>query len=73
MPSAAAAARTTEGGRDDPAGSFNAAESNSALDAKPASDLDGAYELLDALLVDGFTGSTAAGINAQWADHIGST
>ena len=31
---------------------------------------DGTYELLDALLVNGFTGSTAADINALWADRL---
>jgi hypothetical protein len=38
--------------------------------AKPASDLDGTYELPGALLVDGCTGGTAAGINALWADRL---
>lgn len=40
------------------------------IGAKPASDLDGTYEVLDALLVDGFTDGTTAGINALWADRL---
>ena len=37
---------------------------------KPASHLDGTYEPPGALLADGFTGSTTAGIHALWTDRL---